>query len=160
MSKIRDDIIWLSALLEGEGYFVFGDNCPIVGVNMTDKDVIEKVAKLFKSNIYVRQPPPPSKKLTYTTRACGEKAIGIMFSIYSQMGERRKSKIKEIITKWKNIIPKHKKTHLRQRELIREEYNSERATVRELAIKHNLKESLIKDICYRKKSIQRWAEGK
>lgn len=160
MSKTRDDIIWLADILEGEGYFYFGDNCPIIGVGMCDKDIIERVAKMFKTKIYVGKPRSPLHNICYTVRVCGEKAVGIMLSIYSLMGQRRKAKIKEIIEKWKSIVPKHKKTHFRQRELIREDYNSGKLTVKELAEKHNLKISLIQSICYRKRPVQRWSEGK
>lgn len=50
LSNISEfDLAWLIGILEGEGSFYANKKPqpPRVSVNMTDKDIIEKVAKLF-----------------------------------------------------------------------------------------------------------------
>ncbi len=55
----QHEVIWLAGLLEGEGCFnVRKDKNmqPRVSIEMTDKDIIERAAKLFGSNISTRAP--------------------------------------------------------------------------------------------------------
>lgn len=53
------DIIWLAGLLEGEGCFNVRpekNGQARVSIEMTDKDIVERVSRLFDSNISTRAP--------------------------------------------------------------------------------------------------------
>lgn len=106
----KDDIVWLAGYLEGEGSFCFfnrsGDNSHlkkfVISVSSTDKDIIERVGKLF--NCYVNTGLYHQKmgyKTTYKSGITGKKAIGWMMTLYSLMGERRKLQIKKTILEWR-----------------------------------------------------------
>jgi hypothetical protein len=92
---------WLAGILEGEGYFgvirsiVKGKTYlyPRVGVNMTDRDVIERVREIFGVKIYVMRPAGVSKKEGYRVVLIGSRAVEIMQLIRPWMGERRAAQI-------------------------------------------------------------------
>lgn len=127
MSKVRDNIIWLAGILEGEGCFRQDKNTPRITVNMTDEDIIHKIASMFnvsykKMGGKVRE-SYKNWKPCYSVTINGAQAVGIMFSIYSLMGQRRKSKIKEIIEAWKKVpIHPKRKINSRIKEFIKEDF--------------------------------------
>jgi LAGLIDADG-like domain len=96
------DAAWLAGLLEGEGYFIerkgSGRNPrPLIGVKMTDRDVVERVAKLFGTSVTTVTHPREGWKTSYVTRVGGLKAISIMKQILPYMGERRTEAIEMLI---------------------------------------------------------------
>ncbi len=139
--SVRDKIIWLAGLLEGEGYFGMSRNTPRVVVNMTDEDIIKKIAEMF--NVTYRpmkgkiRESHPEWKMCYNVTINGEKAISIMMSILPLMGQRRQEKIKEIIALWKKVsTPSNQKLNSRQANFIREEFDGK--NYRELALKYRV----------------------
>lgn len=142
MSKIRDDIIWLAGLLEGEGCFTTFDVTPGIVLQMTDKDIVERVSKVFGTEIRKTNPRTKNCKFTYIIRVYGGKAIGVMFSIYPFMGKRRKARIKEVINKWKSHVNKRTKLNSRIVEFIRNEYKNGLSSI-ELANKYNVARHVI-----------------
>lgn len=101
------DIAWLAGLLEGEGCFLLtGPNktSPRISLNMTDKDIVERVAALtgVKSiHIRERRSKNPNHKDQWCLCIGGNRAIGVMQTIYTFMGTRRKAKIRDVIAVWK-----------------------------------------------------------
>lgn len=107
------DVIWLAGLLEGEGCFNLREerNQPRVSIEMTDEDIIKRVAKLWTSNVSVR--PGRCKacgradcqmtgtvgihKTSYQTTIYGDRARNMMRLVYAFMGNRRSAKIAEIL---------------------------------------------------------------
>lgn len=69
---------------------------------MTDKDVVDKVAKIFNAKTGSWKPSGYSKhknyKRIYSVRVQGKKAITIMKKLKPYMGERRQEKIQELVT--------------------------------------------------------------
>jgi hypothetical protein len=98
------DIAWLAGLLEGEGCFM--GPYPQIIVSSTDKDVVDRLAKITDSKVY--GPVKTTHKDQYRVTICGTRAIEWMETIYSLMGIRRKSKIKSIIESkyWRNKYPR------------------------------------------------------
>jgi|HubBroStandDraft_6_1064221.scaffolds.fasta_scaffold00134_6 hypothetical protein len=99
-----NELCWLAGLLEGEGCFHAQPQgrkrTPnlLIQVAMTDRDVVEHVAKLFGCNL--RTPCKPrahQHKTVYSVGVCGIKALGWMMTLYPLMGARRQAKIREII---------------------------------------------------------------
>ena len=100
------DIIWLSGLIEGEGCFDIkrdrnlSKNQPRLSIEMSDKDVIEKVTGILNSPFYQRENSGEGTKTMYRTAITGNKAIQWMMTLYSLMGKRRKSRIRQVIDNW------------------------------------------------------------
>jgi len=108
-----NEIAYLAGLLEGEGYFAGlvrrrrkERMQPVIRIQMCDKDVLQKVADRYNRKLYGpydyayrhRQP-------AYEVRWGSKDAIAIMMTIYPLMGERRRAKIRSIITQWQNTNP-------------------------------------------------------
>lgn len=106
MIKIKD-IVWLAGLLEGEGCFsISEDSSPIIAINMTDYDIIKRARDLMCPNNSISlQKKDGNRKDQYRITCCGNPAIQWMMTIYCLMGERRRIKIKEILTWWKAKLP-------------------------------------------------------
>lgn len=101
------EIAWLAGILEGEGTFAFL-HTPRISIGMTDLDIIEKVRKIWKTdNKITKDLLRNTNKERYTIRICGDLAIQWMLTLYSLMGLRRKVKIREVISDWKNMTGSH-----------------------------------------------------
>jgi hypothetical protein len=98
------DIYWLAGLVEGEGCFSNGSGTPSLVIQMTDEDVIEKVASMFKKKHTEQPQRNVNWKKVHTIGVYGSDAIQWMFTLYSLMGRRRKEKIKEIVEVWKKQL--------------------------------------------------------
>jgi hypothetical protein len=116
------DLYWLAGFLEGEGNFYFGDNLHkdghsnkqfCIGAGSTDKDVIERAAKLMGSKVY-----GPYKKNKGKDKDCyqlriskREKVLSLCILLYPLMGQRRKQKIDDLFVANKNYPKYLPKTH-------------------------------------------------
>ncbi len=88
---------WLAGLLEGEAYFSDGipsyPNRRYIAVQMTDKDIVARMANLFDTK-YVLVPPAKAHwKLAYKFTLSGRRAVQLMKLVYPLMGMRRQQKI-------------------------------------------------------------------
>ena len=103
--------IWLAGLLEGEGHFSWhrdkaekGPGRPRIQLQMTDKDIVERVAKLFNANLLGPYGPYTTQKLpSYFTHCSGKVAIDWMKKIQSFMGERRHARIRELLERYEAL---------------------------------------------------------
>lgn len=104
----RQQLIWLAGLSEGEACFAAQKNngCPVYTLAMTDKDVVEHVAKLIDASCRMYKPKKAHWSNYYVTRISGFKASQLFELLKPYMFERRKQKIEEILDSWK---PKHRK---------------------------------------------------
>jgi len=102
------DLYWLAGLLEGEGCFTEykKDHTPVLMVGMTDKDVIDRVAKLLGINWHYMR-VKAGHKPCYYVRLTHRKAIQWMMTLYTLLGSRRQARIREIITSWKQRQSKY-----------------------------------------------------
>lgn len=104
------ELHWLAGLLEGEGCFGFSGSKPgtaRVVVTMTDRDVVERAAKMLGSAMkkpYVR---PAPLKTSYSTAVYGSTAAAWMMTLYVLMGERRRRTIEQSLAKWRAMRPKN-----------------------------------------------------
>jgi hypothetical protein len=102
------DAAWLAGIMEGEGSFCFLKNGKRksgvikIQIGMTDRDVIDRVAKLMENapvyNLRIR----PDRKPAYLVAKTGYAAERIMIFLRPMMGERRKSQIDESLSKWQS----------------------------------------------------------
>ena len=108
----RDDLMWLSGFLEGEGCFtrVLGRSRKPetwhakVVVENTDEDVMLRVQQLIGAKTlgsYESQRYRGAKK-SYTAAITGPKALALMIEVYPYMGSRRKGRILELLSAWEH----------------------------------------------------------
>ncbi len=99
MLEIKD-ISWLAGLIEGEGSFLTCNTSPCISLQMTDKDIIERAARLL--GVTVRGPYVyGSNKPTWTCRVYGQRAAGWIMTLWTFMGTRRREKMLEVLEAWK-----------------------------------------------------------
>lgn len=95
------DLAWAAGLIEGEGCFTLhSKRHPYLLVDMTDKDVLEKLHSIFPfGNIrgpYLHKNKPKHKP-RWRFDAFGPKCRHIMLHIFPYLCSRRKSKINELL---------------------------------------------------------------
>lgn len=87
----QTDIAWFAGLFEGEGTIICSAKNVRIGIGMTDRDVIERVDRLFPSAAGIRREvrPPPRQPMYrwYISRQSLVREILTM--ILSYLGERR-----------------------------------------------------------------------
>jgi hypothetical protein len=100
----RDTLLWLAGLLEGEGSFLAGGpacpGVPRIAVEMTDEDVVARVAKAFGVSYFPIASRSERWKSTYRTQVRGESAVRLMQAIRPSMGNRRQGQIDRALACW------------------------------------------------------------
>jgi len=95
---------WLVGILEGEGTFLRGapskPGTPILRVSMTDRDVVERVAKLFGRAVVRLRRRRPHHKLPYATTIEGAPAVQLMCAVRPFLGKTRQLQIDLAISSW------------------------------------------------------------
>jgi hypothetical protein len=91
------NLYWLAGLLEGEGSFMKPTpslpNRPVISVQMTDEDVISRVANILGCSYYHVPSKNPKWKDTFCIRVRGKKAVSWMNELRPLMGNRRQQQI-------------------------------------------------------------------
>jgi hypothetical protein len=102
------NLAWLAGLCEGEAYFCHRNGSPMIKLDMTDLDVLQRAAVMFDTKVNgPRQPKgKPSYKPVWSVRVSGYRAIGWMMTLYTFLGERRRGVVREAIASW-NAAPGH-----------------------------------------------------
>jgi len=95
---------WLVGVLEGEGTFLRGapskPGTPILRVSMTDRDVVERVAKLFGRAVLRLRRRKPHHKLPYATTIKGAPAAQVMSAVRPHLSKTRQLQIDSAILSW------------------------------------------------------------
>ncbi len=144
------DLHWLAGLLEGEGSFLKGPpsapNQPRICCQMTDRDVIQRVAGLFEVH-YINKVVPriPIWKTSYQVLIRGIKAVELMKTLRPLMGERRQSQIDDAVASY-SLIGSNKKLTKEQRIEIAEAVTSKTMTHKKLAEKYGVSTKTIQTI--------------
>jgi hypothetical protein len=94
------EVSWLSGIIEGEAHIGYYKT-PKIKIKMTDRDIIERVARLFRCNI--NEFKEQGYKISYSATASGYKAIEWLFTTYSFLGNRRKYEALNVINEWKKV---------------------------------------------------------
>jgi hypothetical protein len=92
------ELAWLAGILEGEGSFLrpapSAPNLPLVRLSMTDRDVVERAAKLVGAAVTPWTPPGnPRHKTTFIMSVRGTRARELMLHLRPLMGRRRREQI-------------------------------------------------------------------
>jgi len=87
----------LQALPDGEGTSLKGPpsrpGYPIVAVEMTDEDVVGRVAGLWGCSYQAVSPRKSHHKGSYRVRLTGSSAVAVMQAVYPLLGKRRQGQI-------------------------------------------------------------------
>ena len=97
---------WLAGLYEGEGSFGFcGGRAKyaFAYLGMTDRDVVERAAKMLRAKVYLRPVKGTMTKPQHTIVLSGRRALGLMMTLYTMMGARRRDQIRTAIAKWRAL---------------------------------------------------------
>lgn len=90
-------IHWLAGLLEGEGSFLApvpsSPNSPSITLQMTDEDVVARVAAVFCVKYHRVSARREGAKPPYMVVLKGKRAVYLMRSLYPLMGKRRQNQI-------------------------------------------------------------------
>lgn len=94
---------YFAGIVDGEGYISYEKtkknySIPSISVEMTDKDVIDRIYKFFDVGSVVFIKPRQKHHLdSWRWRARGKAAVNIYFKIYNYLSARRKLKIDEVL---------------------------------------------------------------
>lgn len=121
-------------------------NQPRISVQMTDKDVIEKVANLFgmKYIHYTRQ--NPKYKECYGVLFRGKYAVELMKQLYPFMGERRKAQIDAALESWQYVAPGDNSRKLSRPDVESIRESIAKVSVAELARKFNVSRATVRRV--------------
>ena len=108
-------ISWLAGLLEGEGWFGAKNMpkdgthptvriYPAISLGTTDKDVAERAAHFLGASVRSAKRIKNYKQV-YKVQRVGKVAAGWMMTLYPLLGDRRKRRIYDVLTAYKNMPP-------------------------------------------------------
>lgn len=104
MQKFTElELHWLAGYLEGEGCFFFTGyhkTCPIIQARATDKDVVERVARIMGvpfEKIKCPKKQKPHHKQQYKFYVGSDRATFWMRQLLPLMGDRRKETLTKIL---------------------------------------------------------------
>ncbi len=93
----KADLYWLVGYLEGEGTFGYHSFSPRIGVQTTDLDVIQRVAKLIGGEVKGPLLRDRRRNPIWYVQTYGSKARDVMRLIRQYMGVRRKHQIMAVL---------------------------------------------------------------
>src|SRR5207302_702675 len=96
-SEEARDRAWIAGLLEGEGSFIASratrSSYPVLKVEMCDRDVIERAARLLDTRVWFVPPGTEDWRPTYVAQIAGHRAAEWMRALRPYMGLRRTAAI-------------------------------------------------------------------
>lgn len=106
---LEQQLYWLAGLLEGEGSFCkpppSSPNSPFVALEMTDEDVVAKVANLLEiSYRQTKNRKPGIWKRSFFLQLRGKRAVVLMKELYPLMGLRRKAQIDRALAAYDPLL--------------------------------------------------------
>ena len=107
-APVPEQLQWLAGLLEAEGTFLApppsNPRSPVMRCMMTDRDVIERVAKLFGTGVAVHS--KGEHRTAYAATLKGVGAVALMRDLKPIMGSRRRAAIERAISA--HVPPRYK----------------------------------------------------
>lgn len=89
----RDDLLWLAGIVEGEGAIDLHRGLyPRIRVGMTDRDVVDRVARLLGVRTRPQLRPAPNKAMWHAELS-GSRAVEVLEQLLPYMGARRSQSI-------------------------------------------------------------------
>lgn len=95
------DALWLAGLLEGEGSFLrpvpSSPNCPAVRLEMCDRDVVERAARLLHRAVTPAKARGERHRPSYVTVIKGRPATRLMFELAPLLSAVRRAQIRRAV---------------------------------------------------------------
>jgi len=108
------ELNWLAGVWEGEGCFhqtTYTNHhwsgrlyrYPVIKAElaMTDQDVVERIAGLLSTKVIVCPQQNANHKTLYRVSLQGKRAAGLMMTLFTLLGNRRRAKITELLMMWR-----------------------------------------------------------
>lgn len=115
------ELYWLAGILEGEGSFLknppSGKNAISIALQMTDEDIVAKVAALFEVSYFKCNPRKSHHKISYKLSVSHSKAQTWMIKLKPLMGQRRQQQIENALA---TFIPYKKAFVMPSKEVLEE----------------------------------------
>ena len=105
-TRLSPEEYWLAGLLEGEGSFLRhrgghdGQRCPAIRVQMTDRDVVERIAAMWGVSVVALGKRFDHHKPVFCVKTSGYRGADWMRRLRPLMGERRKGQIDAALEGW------------------------------------------------------------
>ena len=134
-------LYWFAGLLEGEGSFGCGPpsnpKAPYISIQMTDEDVISKVADILKVKYHPCRTTKSHHKPSFTVKKNGLGAVDWMLKLKPLMGKRRRAQIDKAIASCE-VRPKRALNAEQQKEIRERMANGESylVLVEEFGVNH------------------------
>jgi hypothetical protein len=114
---------WAAGLFEGEGYLYVDVPLktaqPQIGLNMTDRDVVERfMAAVGCGTIRIHVPPNPRHSVTYRWRATGWANEAVIALLRPYLGQRRLGKVTVFEEALRESMVPRQRVSARQREYL------------------------------------------
>jgi hypothetical protein len=110
------DIAWVAGIVEGEGCLNAGFKhprwSPHMAIVMTDEDVLQKLAGILSTKVTGPYKYTRNRKPFYRVEISGRKALAWMLTLYTFFGTRRREKVREILTRFKNTASHSRQYHI------------------------------------------------
>lgn len=104
MSISEVDLAYIAGILEGEGSFTLRRKNVVVRCDMTDSDIILRLKSIVGfGHVNSRAPAKPGYKPVFMYTVSGKPAISLCNQIYKFMGNRRQSRITEILKSYYSL---------------------------------------------------------
>ncbi len=95
------DWAWVAGILEGEGSFIFSGGYPRISLQMTDEDIVRRIADYFDVKVSMRRPKNPKHKDIYQIHIIKrEVLIECYLELYKYLGSRRRQAIQKFHYFW------------------------------------------------------------
>lgn len=96
------ELHWFAGLLEGEGCFTSThDFVPHIRIQMCDRDIIARAHKVLTPMTRICEAYTPKGRESWYISSTGSKAAAWMMTLYSLMGIRRQTRIREVLCAWR-----------------------------------------------------------
>jgi len=153
-----EEFFWLVGLLEGEGTFLPGPpsnpNSPRIALLMTDKDIVQKVARLWGMSFHEASSAQIKSKgwtLPYKTTLRGTKAVALMKLLQPYLGIRRQVQVTKALRNYDPNLRKLNSSKLT--EALVTTIRHESGSIREIARRYGVSHATISRI----KSKETWS---
>jgi|SRR6185369_2741093 len=93
------EIAWVAGIIEGEGCIRF-NGTPKITIKMCDKDIIERLAKIFGKPVYSHLSNNKIYSSQYAVYVTSVSAVEWMFTVYSFLGIRKRKQVDDAIRRW------------------------------------------------------------
>lgn len=101
MTITTRNLCWLAGIVEGEGWIGSVAGRPALRVEMTDRDVVERIASMWHPARQVAaRTREANRKQLFTAGVHGVSAAGWLMTLYPLLGARRRARIKEVLAPW------------------------------------------------------------